>query len=277
MKSRWLPRAILRVASFLAPGDQRSEWLLGWRSELWYVPPEDATTFCLGSFCDALWLRRNNPGPVRLFRLESPFHCLAFLAAIAAVTILIAIQMPAPRTMTPAPRLSVRELAMGSVMMLIFSGLLLPTMRLVMGRTAPNRYPMPWQSRLRRWAFLALKLALVQPIMLCGFFILVVAAPVAPVTPLGVCASWLLALRWVLIDQQRRCPLCLRLLTEPVRIGTPSETFLEWYGAESMCPRGHGLLQISASPASYSDQSQWLRLDDSWSGLFSNPVGVRQR
>ncbi len=46
----------------------------------------------------------------------------------------------------------------------------------------------------------------------------------------------------MITDQQRRCPVCLRLLTNPVRIGTPSRTFLEWYGAESTCSRGHGLL-----------------------------------
>ena len=79
----------------------------------------------------------------------------------------------------------------------------------------------------------------------------------------------ILALRWVITDQQRRCPVCLRLLTNPVRIGTPSRTFLEWYGAESTCSRGHGLLHVSEISSSYSEKPQWLRLGDSWSGLFS--------
>ena len=38
MNNEWLQHTILRVASLLAPGDQRAEWLEEWRSELWYVP-----------------------------------------------------------------------------------------------------------------------------------------------------------------------------------------------------------------------------------------------
>ena len=86
---------------------------------------------------------------------------------------------------------------------------------------------------------------------------------------LGFDAAVILALRWVITDQQRRCPVCLRLLTDPVRIGTPSRTFLEWYGAESTCPRGHGLLHVSEMSSGYSARPEWLGLDDSWSGLFT--------
>jgi hypothetical protein len=67
------------------------------------------------------------------------------------------------------------------------------------------------------------------------------------------------------------------LLTNPVRIGTPSQTFLGWYGAESICSRGHGLLHISEISSSYSETPEWLSLDDSWSDLFSEAAGVRQR
>jgi len=40
-------------------------------------------------------------------------------------------------------------------------------------------------------------------------------------------AVYLLAFRWALIDQRQRCPVCLRLLTSPTRIGAPSQTFLD--------------------------------------------------
>ena len=60
MTSEWLHCSILRAASLLAPSDQRDEWLNDWRSELWYIPRQGATQFCLGAFRDALWLRRNN-------------------------------------------------------------------------------------------------------------------------------------------------------------------------------------------------------------------------
>jgi hypothetical protein len=58
MKSQWLQSIILRTASLLAPGDQRTEWLTGWRSELWYIPRRGSTVFCLGAFRESIWSRR---------------------------------------------------------------------------------------------------------------------------------------------------------------------------------------------------------------------------
>jgi hypothetical protein len=78
MNSEWLQHAILRMASLLAPSDQRAEWVKEWQSELWYIPRSRAPLFCLGAFRDALWLRRNNLIPVKptLIRLASPLQCL---------------------------------------------------------------------------------------------------------------------------------------------------------------------------------------------------------
>src|SRR5271165_5775610 len=98
MNSEWLPYTILRVASFLTPGDQRSKWLREWRSELWYIPQSGATRFCLGAFGDALWLRRENCTTVKLrFHLESPLSCVAFLSALAGLSIFVMLQLLAPR------------------------------------------------------------------------------------------------------------------------------------------------------------------------------------
>jgi hypothetical protein len=278
MKSKWPHYAILRAASLLAPNDQRAGWLEEWRSELWFIPRRGATRFCLGAFPDALWLRRNNPAPVKRtgYHLESPLSCLAFLATLAAACISLAVLLPSPPGITQSSQLGFRDLPLGCAAMLIYTCLLLPTTRLAMGRGPAGGDPMPWLGRLRRGIFLALKLALVQPIMFGGF-VVVVTMGTAPVVPLGVCASWMLVLRWVLTDQRRRCPVCLRLLTNPVRIGTPSRTFLEWYGAESMCSRGHGLLQVPGISSSYSGRGQWLSLDSSWSSLFSQAAGARPR
>jgi len=274
MKTAWPQDMILRAASLLAPGDQRTEWLQGWRSELWYIPRPGATRFCLGAFRDALWLRRNNLSPVKRtgIHLKSPLSCLAFLGLLATFSLLVALRLPSPDTMTSSSHLRIRNLAEGCIGMLLLSILALPAIRLAMGPRG-NRHPMPWRSRLRPGVFLALKVALMQPIMFGG---LVVACNV-PIANLGLTASWILAFRWVLMDQRRRCPVCLRLLTDPVRIGSASQTFLEWYGAESTCSRGHGLLHISEMPASYSARPEWLALGDSWRGLFSDTAGVRQR
>jgi hypothetical protein len=280
MKSERPQYATLRAASLLVPGDQRAEWLEGWRSELWYIPRRRATRFCLGAFRDALWLRRNNPCPVERspIHLESPLHCLAFLAAVAAVSLVIAVLLPVPQRGPWPSHLKAGDLLAGCLSMLSFSCVFLPVTRLVMGGARAARPPMPWPGRLRRGIFLALKIALVQPIMFCGLVILIVIGPLVPVAPqFGVFALWTLTLRWVLIDQRRRCPVCLRLLTNPVRIGAPSQTFLEWYGAESLCSRGHGLLQVSEMSSSYSRNSEWLSLDASWGRFSSEAAGARQR
>jgi hypothetical protein len=151
--------------------------------------------------------------------------------------------------------------------MLLFSALLL-TGTLSVWRAPANHPPLPGWMRLRRGVFLALKIALVQPMMLCGFIIQLWIGPLGGLASFGFYAVVILVLRWVITDQQQRCPVCLRSLTAPVRIGTPSRTLLEWYGAESTCSRGHGLLHVSENASSYSRKPQWLRLDDSWSGLF---------
>jgi hypothetical protein len=271
MTNAWRENTILRVASFLAPAGLRAEWLEEWRSELWYVPPREATRFCLGAFHDAWWLWRNSgPAAQREERhLESPWACLAFLAALGALGVLIAICLSVPLKQVPLySDLRARDLVGGCIAMLAFSFLLLPG-TFAVWRTPANRHPTSWQSKLRLGIFLGLKIALVQPIMLCGLMFWIVIAPVALFGPLAMCATLIAILRWVITDQQRRCPVCLRLLTNPVRIGTPSKIFLEWYGAESTCSRGHGLLHVSEITGSCSKKAEWLRLGDSWSGLFS--------
>ena len=278
MKREWLPDTVLRIASLLAPGDQRAEWVEEWRSELWYIPRRGATRFCLGAFRDALWLRRNNLNPAKRngTHLESPLSCLAFLATVAAVGMLIAVYLSSLLSVrTTMWQLRARDLPSACILTLVLSCLLLPA-TLAVGRAASSQHPVSWTSRLRGGIFLALKIALVQPIMLCVFLFWMLIARVAPFGMPGILAAWILALRWVFTDQRQRCPVCLRLLTHPVRIGNPSQTLLEWYGAESMCSRGHGLLQVSESSAGYSHNAQWLWLDGSWSGLFSPAARGRQ-
>ena len=39
-------------------------------------------------------------------------------------------------------------------------------------------------------------------------------------------------LRWALLNQEQRCQRCLRMLSQPTRVGIPSRNFLEWSGTE---------------------------------------------
>jgi hypothetical protein len=260
----WLPHTILRAASVLAPPDQRAEWLKGWRSELWYIPKHGAARFCLGAFRDAIWVSRNSMRPAKRTAdwFESPFRCLTFLTFAAIVSGVILVCLPASDTVG---------------MLLVFGPTLLPA-RLTIVWGASRRHPVPWANKLRRAIFLLLKFALVLPVMLCGFVVMIWIGPAAALpAQMANYVLWFLTLRWVLLDQRNRCPVCLRRLTEPVRIGAPSQTFLEWYGSESACACGHGLLQTSEMPASYSAAPEWHRLDDSWSSLFSAAAEAKQR
>jgi hypothetical protein len=268
MKSEWPRYAVLRAASLLAPGDQRAEWMEEWRSELWYVPRRGATLFCLGAFRDALWLRRNNLGRATRSgaHLESPLSCLALLATFAAVSIFIAVRL---EKMLPFPEdHGAPSLRAAGAILLLF----LPLATVAF--TIAYRSPMPQPRKLRGWIFLGLKIALVLPILQGGVVALIVFAP--GLVGLSMIAASVLLFRWVFADQQRRCPVCLRLLTKPVRIGTSSQTFLEWYGGESVCSRGHGILHVPEISCTHSPKAQWLRLDDSWSGLFSEAAARRQ-
>ncbi len=91
--------------------------------------------------------------------------------------ILIAICLAGPLKQIPLySHLRARDLADGCIVMLVFSGLLLPG-TLAVWRAPANRHPTPWQSKLRRGVFLVLKIALVQPIMLCGLMFWILIAP----------------------------------------------------------------------------------------------------
>jgi hypothetical protein len=119
---------------------------------------------------------------------------------------------------------------------------------------------------MRRWIFLAVKIVLVLPIVLFGsvaLFSMIAAGLQAH----GMIVSSVIGFRWVLMDQRRRCPICLRVLSNPTTIGQASRTLLELYGTELMCARGHGLLHVPEIRNSYSEQ-RWLHLDSSWSSLF---------
>jgi hypothetical protein len=87
----------------------------------------------------------------------------------------------------------------------------------------------------------------------------------------------LFGFRWVLQDQRHRCPVCMRRLTNPARVGQASWSFLGWYGTEMMCARGHGLLHIAELPTSWFGAQRWLGLDPSWLGLFEDRPAAENR
>jgi hypothetical protein len=69
------------------------------------------------------------------------------------------------------------------------------------------------------------------------------------------------SLFWALADQRQRCPVCLRLLSNPTRIGNSAQLVLGSYGAELMCNRGHGSLYVPTVPTSWCSSQRWQYLD----------------
>jgi hypothetical protein len=136
--------------------------------------------------------------------------------------------------------------------------------------------PLSLGAHARRWLFLAAKCALL--ISLVYFSSIALAYGCAPVGSTaagfvyfpGSFLALLLGFRWILQDQRRRCPQCLRLLSNPARVGQPSCNFLAWSGTELFCSRGHGLLHIPELPTSWFSTQRWLCLDPSWGCLFAD-------
>jgi hypothetical protein len=235
--------AFLRVVALIVPRTQRAEWLAEWSSELWYVRAASlrgATYFCLGAFPDAFWLRCNNaPTDARkIFRLESPLRCIAFLALLAGASFFFS-------------RHTMKEIRILPHLLVILMALLvLPVVTsLDFGEYPANSRPLSWPGR--RWMFFATKVALLLTTVFCGAITLAtIGSPIL--------AGYVFAFRWALMDQRRRCPVCLHVLISPVRIGEPSHTFLAWYGTELMCAKGHGVLQVPEIATSCYRTQRWF-------------------
>ncbi|MGB6077644.1 MAG: hypothetical protein WBG29_18580 [Candidatus Acidiferrales bacterium] len=261
---RALHVAMLRNAALLVPAPERGEWLAEWKAELCYVN-HDATAFCLGSFRDALWLRRKSFSVRRALSLDSPLRCVVFLAILAALTLLAV--MPFRRAWLPAwSPPGAAQFALGCLWMYLLSLLVFVTLNpLGLGEYPANRHAPSLVIRLRRWIFLVTKIALVTPIPV---FVSVTLIPVFPGAPSLMVFAWVFGFRWVLTDQKQRCPVCLRLLTNPARIGSPTQSILGWYGTELVCTRGHGLLYVPVAPTSWFSTQRWQYIDPTWSRLL---------
>jgi hypothetical protein len=157
----------------------------------------------------------------------------------------------------------------------ILACLALPaTTSLPLGEYRVSSRKLSWSTRLRRWAFLGCKIALLLPIV---YFVSLDLAHLRPamnpisseyiqlISSFSIC---LFGLRWTLRDQRQRCPVCLRKLTHPARVGQPSRSFLAWNGTELICIVGHGLLHVPEMPTSWFSEQRWLYLDSSWDVLF---------
>jgi hypothetical protein len=126
----------------------------------------------------------------------------------------------------------------------VFAGILVAIMRSDFSQAHPRRIGP------RRGLFLLAKALLVLPVVIFGSLDLgSFGSSLSPVFLDIALFGSLFAARWIFEDQRKRCPVCLRLLANPVRIGEPSRIVLDWHGTELICLSGHGLLYIPEWPA----------------------------
>lgn len=134
------------------------------------------------------------------------------------------------------------------------------------------------KRRTLRVLFLGAKLALFAAIGCYGSLVVAYGgtrnySPGAECVQLIACfVISLFGFRWALIDQRQRCPVCLRRVTHPARVGLASRTFLGWNGTEMMCMGGHTLLHVPSLPTSWFSSQRWLYLDASWQFLFADSI-----
>ena len=152
-----------------------------------------------------------------------------------------------------------------------------------MGESSFSSQRPSWSRRLNRWGFLAAKIALLLPIayfasMDIGYCC---ATPYSPTSVyLNLASAFsvcLFGLRWALLDQLQRCPICLRSVAHPAQVGYSSRTFLAWSGTELICMDGHTLLHVPGLPTSWFSTQRWLYLDTSWDFLFMGPTSAPEK
>lgn len=144
-----------------------------------------------------------------------------------------------------------------------------------MGEYGLSLHRPSWSGKLCRWGFFSAKIALLLPIVYFASldlaywhtaFYSLGSEYVQLISSFSIC---LFGLRWVLLDQRRRCPVCLSRVTNPAQVGQASRTFLAWNGTEMMCLGGHTLLHVPGLPTSWFSTQRWLYLDTSWEFLFA--------
>jgi hypothetical protein len=146
-----------------------------------------------------------------------------------------------------------------------------------LGEYSPSSHRPPWPRRVVRWLYLAAKIALLLPIVYfasldLAYWRLLGSSHAAEYIQLfSGFAICLAGMRWALLDQRQRCPVCLKRVAHPAQVGLASRTFLAWNGTELMCTGGHTLLHVPGLPTSWFATQQWLYLDASWEFLFAGP------
>jgi len=274
----------LPVAGAIVPPHRRQDWTKEWQAELWQLRHNprrvarrsavEIGSLAYGLAADAAWLRLDW---LRDSARGSAASCLVTLFAYCLLC------ASAELELAGSWHVFVQTLTVHFFGGFVFVAL--PAMVAAVG-TYPLR-PVRCDgqhARVKkvlsvraRWnLFLSAKVGLT---LMLGFLVSLVAAVPARMA-VGRYADWVellvssllvtVGLRWALLNQEQRCQKCLRMLSQPTRVGAPSRNFLEWSGTELACTEGHGLLHVPEMQGSWCWYDRWVERDATWSGIFSS-------
>jgi hypothetical protein len=216
---------------------------------------------------DALWLRKDAYDAITQ---GSAYQCLAWLVSCCVIFGWI------ERTLVSSWH------SLGQALISHFCGLYIfgavPSLLVVLATAMPKtrklrRKTEPKRSKLfdPSWT-LFFSTRLILTMILTFLISVVVNAPARLLLAKG--ADWTevltatvavsIGIRWALIDQEKRCRTCLRLLSNPTRIGPPSRNLLDWNGTELVCAGGHGLLRIPEMEGSWCWYDAWIEFEAAW-------------
>lgn len=228
----------IETLAYIVPRARREEWLAEWRAELAFLAdrPEARRALAKGALRDAVHLRVEQD-----FAPGAPMRQLATLAAIAGLCAVAAANAQHIPGKAPA------------------FAFLIAVVLLILPATMPmSRGDYSAVDTRNRRAFFFAKLTLV--LTACYFTWCAALPHVKHGTAHATMIACVAALRWAIIEQRHRCPVCLHKLQQPVRVGQPSYTLLGWSGTEWICAKGHGVLHEPIAPTTSFMRHTWSRL-----------------
>ena len=275
---------IVHLAARLVPAAKREDWLREWQAELWYLTDSPASrlqpsmreqmSLGYGIVADAACIRLD---AIRDKARASAYTCLWILGGYSLFC--AAAECVAEGSWRSA-LLAINAHFLGLFIYVaipaVFASVATYPLRTLRSH-AQHGSGTNWLSARARWnLFLAAKIALTLAL---AFLVSLVALGPAR-TVLGRNSDWFeLALyaitvtcgmRWALLNQEQRCQKCLRMLSQPTRVGPASRNFLDWSGMEQACADGHGLLHTPEMQGSWCWYDLWLEQDSNWQGLFGD-------
>jgi hypothetical protein len=272
---------ILPFAVRLVPGPKRLDWAKEWEAELWHLRHEnrrvrggalEALSLAHGLMADAAWLRLDW---ARDSARGSAASCLWMLSAWCLLC--AATEWFAAGSWHSFVRILAAHFFGGFIFVsvpAVFVAVATYPLRPLRCDGKHLRAEGRLSSRARWNLFLGVKVVLT---LMIGFLASVVATIPARMV-VGRYADWVellmsalvvtVGMRWALLNQEQRCQKCLRMLSQPTRVGPPSRNFLDWNGTELVCSDGHGLLHVPEMQGSWCWYDVWVELDPGWSSLF---------